>query len=256
MSLPGDITTIILTGTYLDLYGSPRTGTVTFAPTTPILVDLDSETILAGEQTVALSSGAFSVTLPCTSGLIPAGWLWQVTENVGGAGQRSYAIALPSTLDPTVDISTLTPVFPVPPVNWALLPSQLGVPNGAAQLNSSGVLPVSEGGTGADAAAGALAALGAFPLPVGGSYPGGTTEYLRADGTWDAPPGGSGAVSSVFGRTGTVTAQSGDYTAAQVGADASGAAATAQANAETYAAEQAAVAATASTAFFLRVFAA
>jgi hypothetical protein len=31
-------------------------------------------------------------------------------------------------------------------------------------------------------------------------------------------PGGSGAVASVFGRTGTVTAQSGDYTAAQVGA--------------------------------------
>jgi hypothetical protein len=39
----------------------------------------------------------------------------------------------------------------------------------------------------------------------------------------------SGAVSSVFTRTGAVTAQSGDYTAAQVGADASGAAAAAQA---------------------------
>ena len=36
-----------------------------------------------------------------------------------------------------------------------------------------------------------------------------------------------GAVSSVFGRTGAVSAQSGDYTASQVGADASGTAATA-----------------------------
>ena len=36
-----------------------------------------------------------------------------------------------------------------------------------------------------------------------------------------------GAVSSVFGRTGTVTAQSGDYTASNVGADPSGTAATA-----------------------------
>lgn len=43
--------------------------------------------------------------------------------------------------------------------------------------------------------------------------------------------GGTSTVSSVFGRTGAVVAQSGDYTAAQVGADPSGAAATAQSNA-------------------------
>lgn len=43
---------------------------------------------------------------------------------------------------------------------------------------------------------------------------GGTTNYLRADGTWVAPP--AGAVTSVFGRTGVVTATSGDYTAAEV----------------------------------------
>jgi hypothetical protein len=42
-------------------------------------------------------------------------------------------------------------------------------------------------------------------------------------------------VSSVFGRTGAVTAQTGDYTYTQVGADASGAAATAQSNAESFA---------------------
>jgi hypothetical protein len=43
--------------------------------------------------------------------------------------------------------------------------------------------------------------------------------YCTATNTWTAQAaGGSGAVSSVFGRTGAVTAQSGDYTAAQVGA--------------------------------------
>lgn len=47
--------------------------------------------------------------------------------------------------------------------------------------------------------------------------------------------GGGGNVSSVFGRIGAVTAQSGDYTAVQVGADASGAATTAQGNAEAFA---------------------
>ena len=39
--------------------------------------------------------------------------------------------------------------------------------------------------------------------------------------------GSGGAVDSVFGRTGVVTAQTGDYTAAQVGADAAGTAASA-----------------------------
>lgn len=46
-------------------------------------------------------------------------------------------------------------------------------------------------------------------------------------GTWIQGSSG-GAVSSVFGRTGAVIAQTGDYTAAQVGADTSGAAATEQ----------------------------
>lgn len=50
---------------------------------------------------------------------------------------------------------------------------------------------------------------------------------------WTAPT--AAPVSSVFGRTGAVTAQTGDYTYTQVGADASGAAATAQSNAESFA---------------------
>ena len=45
------------------------------------------------------------------------------------------------------------------------------------------------------------------------------TVYLRGDGTWAAAgTGGGGGVISVFGRAGTVVAQAGDYTAAQVGA--------------------------------------
>jgi len=56
-----------------------------------------------------------------------------------------------------------------------------------------------------------------------------------ATGVVDYTGGGGGAVDSVFGRTGAVVAQSGDYTASEVGADASGSAAAALTAAEAYA---------------------
>lgn len=45
---------------------------------------------------------------------------------------------------------------------------------------------------------------------------GGATQFLRADGSWAIPPGGAGAVISVFGRTGAILAQSGDYSFSQI----------------------------------------
>lgn len=56
------------------------------------------------------------------------------------------------------------------------------------------------------------ASLNLFTTSLQGVTPasgGGTTNFLRADGTW-ASPVGTG-VTSVFGRSGAVTAQSGDY---------------------------------------------
>lgn len=51
------------------------------------------------------------------------------------------------------------------------------------------------------------------------------TESTFVD--WESGGGGGGAVDSVFGRVGDVVAESGDYTSAQVGADAAGTAAAA-----------------------------
>jgi hypothetical protein len=172
MALPGDITVITLTGTYMDMQGNARSGTVTFTPSTPILVDSSTPTILGAIPiTVALnSSGAFSVVLPCTNGLAPSGWLWGVTESVSGAPQRVYGIALPSTLGSSVDISTLTPVGTPNIPGTYLTVSQLGTAGGPAQLNGSALLPVSEGGTGAGTTAGALAALGLTAAPAAATY--------------------------------------------------------------------------------------
>jgi hypothetical protein len=111
MPLPNNVTTITVTGTYLDFTGTPMSGSVTFTP--PVeLIDVAQSTFLsAGPITVQLdSNGHFSQVLPCTDGaaLAPAGWSYIVTENVRGL--RTYPIALPHTLGSTVDLSTIAPV--------------------------------------------------------------------------------------------------------------------------------------------------
>lgn len=69
--------------------------------------------------------------------------------------------------------------------------------------------PTAHAHSGGDIASGTVAA-----ARLGSGTPS-ASNFLRGDGTWATPAGG-GAVDSVFGRTGGVTAQAGDYTAAQV----------------------------------------
>lgn len=114
MPLPGDINTITVTGTYLNPAGAAMSGTVSFVPSTPILVDTVGSVLLGGVgTTVALSgSGAFSVVLPCTGQLTPSNWSYTVTETIAGLSPRSYSISIPHSLGTTVDISTLSPIVP------------------------------------------------------------------------------------------------------------------------------------------------
>ena len=75
-------------------------------------------------------------------------------------------------------------------------------PSGYAGLNSSTQLPL---------------ALLPANIPLSNLSVSGTASsstYLRGDGSWTTPP--SAPVSSIFGRTGAVTATTGDYTAAQI----------------------------------------
>jgi hypothetical protein len=88
---------------------------------------------------------------------------------------------------------------------------------------SSGTLPDARFPTTLPAASGAnLTALNAASLASGtvatarlGSGTANNTTFLRGDNTW-AVPTGSGAVDSVFGRTGAVVAATNDYTWAQI----------------------------------------
>lgn len=111
MAFPADVTTITLTGKYTDVSGNGLSGTVTFTPSTPLLVDTVGK-VLMGAATIAVAtnaSGAFSTTLLNTSQFSPVGWTWTVAESIKGLTPRSYSISLPSSLGATVDLSAVSP---------------------------------------------------------------------------------------------------------------------------------------------------
>lgn len=132
MPLPGGLTTVTVTGTYLSVSGVAQSGSVSFVPTA-VVTDAAGTTIFSEIPAVATlgTAGSFSLgPLPCTdnTGLSPLGWAYQVTVAVGGAQQSLSPVYLPHALGSTVDMSQLTPG------GTTLIPSGLFyLPNAASQ---------------------------------------------------------------------------------------------------------------------------
>lgn len=170
MSLPGNVTTITVTGSFYDLQGNALSGTVQFIASASPFADPTAPAFLSGVTvTATLSNGAFSVVLPCTDNttLSPTGFVYTVVETVSG-DSRQYLISLPHTLGATVDLAAIAPVTTLPTVS------------------PFGVLALANTWTGTNTFTGGFA-LGPTSIAT---PPGGTADFLRADGTWAAPAGG------------------------------------------------------------------
>lgn len=139
MALPGNLTTVTVTGRYIDASGAAVRGSVTFTLDTPLLNAGASTYIIETEYTVTLdATGSFSVALPATNDVdvTPTGWTWTLTPNFDGADPITFA--LPTNLT-TVDITTLSPALPNPSQTYSyVLVSAVGAPSGVAPLNESG----------------------------------------------------------------------------------------------------------------------
>lgn len=127
MPIPGNLTTIVVTGTLLDPSGAAVAGSVSFAAPAEISDAAGAALISPVPYVATLVAGSFSVTLPCTdnTALSPTGWAYTVTINLTALGQsQAYSIPLPHTLGASVDLSQLLPaaVVPTPSGNaYALL---------------------------------------------------------------------------------------------------------------------------------------
>ena len=125
--MPGNVTTVVVLGTFLTPEGTPSTGTVSFTPSSWLLNSGANIAIPNSTVTKALgTAGDFTVTLPITddSDLSPEGWVYGVSEVVDGVSQ-SYNIAIPGTVAAggTVYLADLTPVAAAGPEYYSLASS-------------------------------------------------------------------------------------------------------------------------------------
>lgn len=127
MTLPVNITTITVTGQYIDFSGNPIAGQVKFY-TSQVLIDAAADRIIIPSIiTVTLDEdGAFSVTVPTTNDadVSPLNFTYGYEEAfVGGS---TFTVSLPASLGASVDISdlraTATTVSYMQPVSYNLLP--------------------------------------------------------------------------------------------------------------------------------------
>lgn len=110
MALTADLSTVTLTGTYVDLQGNPISGSVTFTPQS-IIKDTDQNQIIINATVSATlnGSGSFSVVLPVSDDpdVAPTPFAYAVEEVFPGG--RSFFINIPAGGASTQDIADLAP---------------------------------------------------------------------------------------------------------------------------------------------------
>lgn len=96
--LPGDLTSVVVTGRYLDPSGQALAGRITFTPTTTLADATGSTVIPAYGKTYDLAAGSFTTdALAATDNadILPAGWLYTVTLALQNLPPASFTVAVP-----------------------------------------------------------------------------------------------------------------------------------------------------------------
>ena len=109
MALAPSLTTVQITGNYVDFEGNPIQGQVRFTLGDVIRNGTDDQMIAPSSVVVGLSSGAFTVTLPATNDpdTVPIPFTYTVEESFPGG--RTYTISVPYDTVGSLDLADLSP---------------------------------------------------------------------------------------------------------------------------------------------------
>ena len=109
MALAPSLTTVSITGNYVDYEGNPIQGQVRFTLGDVLRNGTDDQMVAPSSVVVALSAGAFSVILPATNDpdIVPTTFLYTVEESFPGG--RSYTISVPFDTIGSLDLADISP---------------------------------------------------------------------------------------------------------------------------------------------------
>lgn len=215
MPFPATLKLITLSGDFRDGAddGEPREGVVTITLPTPIRSEGDNVIIPPFDLAIELVDGVFAVDLPATT---DPEWLPNTAEYVVQVvfidDLRKLWWSFPLPYDSAGDALDLADVG-APNVGTPSLTIRQGTSQPLADGGYKGTWGAGTAYRTGDTVQHGSTVYGAL-RPSSGVTPGSNAAIWKS---YPSSGGGGGAVDSVFGRTGDVVAQSGDYTKSQVG---------------------------------------
>ena len=109
MALGPNLTTVTLTGSYVDFEGNPIEGQIRFSIAEVLRNGTDDQMVAPSSVVVPLSSGSFSVSLPATNDpdVVPNPFVYTVEESFPNG--RTYEISIPYTTSGSLDLADISP---------------------------------------------------------------------------------------------------------------------------------------------------
>jgi hypothetical protein len=109
MALAPSLTTVNITGNYVNYEGQAIQGQVRFTLGEVLRNGTDDQMVAPSSIVVPLNAGAFSVSLPATNDpdVVPNPFIYTVEESF--AGGRTYTISVPYTTVGSLDLADLSP---------------------------------------------------------------------------------------------------------------------------------------------------
>jgi hypothetical protein len=109
MALGANLTTVTVTGSYVDFEGTAIEGQIRFSIAEVLRNGTDDQMVAPSSVVVPLSSGSFSVALPATNDpdVVPNPFVYTVEESFPNG--RTYEISIPYTTSGSLDLADISP---------------------------------------------------------------------------------------------------------------------------------------------------